>query len=203
PSAGQSPPRGKISARLIDAFLSTLVDRRKTRDGWKKGSKDAPALAAFTSDWLPAYRKMGVSTFGRTTRGLGTQGQRLLQAQRVFFPVQGEDGHWSLLIVLPQARTIEYLDSRGGRSPELMTIAREWLRGELGARNFIESEWTDLSSQSMRESDAADHGLFVCFNALAASLGRSYTEVNACRMSTARRHLGILILNKSDDAWEL
>ncbi|KAF2488169.1 hypothetical protein BDY17DRAFT_244578 [Neohortaea acidophila] len=186
-----------LNDEIVNGIMAAIVGRKLEQTGWAKGSKTAPAYAYLPSMWYSNYQKPGgVNNIASWTRRRGIKGAKLLEAEKVFFPVN-TGVHWMLLIISPQARTIEFLDSFnfGLHSKAWMfQIAREWLAMELEGK-YVAEEWTELASESCPQSNSDDCGAFTCFNALAAGKGLGFEAVGGGHMADARKMLAAVLVN--------
>ena len=196
---GQDTAKGWLNDEIVNAWFQTIVRRKQDQDGYVKSAKNVPAYVAYNTAWILTYKNKGNSVEGLKTwsRRQGIQGEKLLRAQKIFFPIN-TGAHWMLLIIHPQTKTIEFLDSlhnmHGGQGKIWFKIARQWLAMELG-KQYKEEEWTDSKAQSSLQTNGNDCGALTCFNALAAAKGRGYEEVSAEKMQDARRLMGAVLLN--------
>ena len=184
---------GWLNDNIVNGFLSTIVQTKKDQTGWKQG--DTPAFEAYDSTWYLKARDEGIKSISRWSRKKKIDGSKLLKAEKIFFPAS-DGSHWTLLIISPKERKIEYLDSLYGttNSKYFFGIAREWLAMELGTK-YIASEWTEMDSASQRQRNHNDCGVFTCFNALASAKGKDFQFVNSNKMEEAR-HLMAAVLMK-------
>ena len=191
-------PNGWLNDEIVNGFMSTVVASKQKADGWKAGrSKVAPAYAYYPSNWYQTYKQRGINGLATWSRRKGVKGEQLLGAEKIYFPIN-TGAHWMLLIISPKARTIEFMDSFNvaGERKRFFGIAREWLQMELGDALYHPTEWTDLPTVSQAQANSNDCGVFTCFNALASAKGRSFGEVTAEKMPTARRLLAAILMKR-------
>jgi Ulp1 family protease len=194
PQEGTSDdPSGWLNDEMINGFLSTIVTTKKNREGHKKG-RDVPTFEAFASAWFTTYKQQGMGKLARWSKRKGIDGKNLLKCHRIFFPIN-TGNHWMLLIISPAFRTIEFLDSlqSSANRTKFFSIAREWLQMELQS-NYKASEWTELDSESMRQTNMNDCGVFTCFNALASAKYLSFELVNPNHMDKARKLMAAILI---------
>ena len=189
-------PSGWLNDEIVNGFMGAIVASKKEHTHYQK-SKGAPAFESYPTGWLSTYKSKGIQGISRWSKRKGIQGKALLNAERIYFPVN-ESAHWTLLIISPKERKIEYLDSlqSATRASKFFGIAREWLAMEL-KEAYNAEEWTDhLDSVSQRQRNMNDCGVFTCFNALANAKGLSYDIVDPGRMPEARRLLAAVLLKQ-------
>ena len=185
-----------LNDEIVNGFLSCISARRLEQQGYVKNEHSVPAHVAFQHVWYNTYSTNGrnLKFFTRWTKRAGVGGTRLLQAEKLFFPLNASN-HWMLLIISPQDRTIEFLDSLQTRyRKELVATAREWLELELGSEYKAE-EWMELPSRSAWQQNSDDCGVFTCLNALAAAKGADFACVGQGKMADARRLMAAVLLN--------
>lgn len=190
---GVDSATGWLNDEIVNAWFSTIVQRRLEQDGYVKGPNNVPAYAAYNTAWVTTFKDRGVAGLKTWSRRKGIAGAKLLQAAKIFFPINA-GAHWTLVIISPQARTIEYLDSLHGSPAKWFAAARAWLAMELGSA-YDPAAWSDVPARSSAQDNSNDCGAFACFNALAAAKGAPYAAVTAAKMQDARRLMGAILLN--------
>ena len=195
PQAGSGDsPSGWLNDEIVNAWMASIISRKNEQTGYKKAEGKTPAFAAYTSMWYTNYRSKGIQSIKNWSRRQGIQGEKLLKAEKIFLPVN-TGAHWMLLIISPQARTIEFLDSLGGNQTKFFKIARAWLAMELGDK-YIDSDWKDMEgTKSALQGNSDDCGVFVCMNGLASAKGRDFEEVGMHSLKEARRLMAAVLLN--------
>lgn len=201
PKEGQTHASAWLNDEIVNGWYSAMVEAKAKETGYVKG-KGVPSIAAFQTAWYTTYKSKGTSGIARWSRRMGINNEKLLSADKVFFPIN-TGAHWMLMIISPKARTIEYLDSLCGSGKKYFQIAREWLAMELNGK-YDAAEWTELNTRSSVQSNTDDCGAFTCLNGLAAAKGRSFQDVSAEKMQEARRMMGAVLLNGGFDGdWKL
>lgn len=201
--ADGSGPSGWLNDETVNAWFQSIVKRKKQQTGYVKSAKTVPAYEAYNSLWYNNYKKKDdIKTIKAWSRRKGIQGDKLLQAEKIYFPIN-TGAHWSLLIISPVERKLEYLDSVPQRPKRAFQIAREWLEMELGDK-YIAEEWKESSVKSTQQTNCDDCGVFICFNGLASAKGRDFREVRAEMMKSGRRMIAAILLNGGfSGEWEL
>jgi hypothetical protein len=186
-----------LNDNAVNGWFKAIVERKKDEVGYKKNSSTAPPFAAMNSAWLDNVQKKGMKSISRWSKRMDVSGAKLLQSERIFFPINS-GSHWTLLVISPQDRQISFLDSLGGQGPRYIEHARDWLAMELGDA-YLPDEWSEVVGQSSAQGNMDDCGVFTCLNGLASARGREFTEVNHDRMPLARRMIaGVLLSGEVD-----
>jgi hypothetical protein len=186
-----------LNDNAVNGWFKAIVERKKDEVGYKKTSSTSPPFAAMNSAWLDNVQKKGMKSISRWSKRMDVSGAKLLQSERIFFPINS-GSHWTLLIISPQDRQISFLDSLGGEGPRYIAHAREWLAMELG-NAYVADDWTEVIGQSSAQDNMDDCGVFTCLNGLASAKGREFTEVNPDRMPLARRMIAAVLLSGEVD----
>lgn len=187
-------PAGWLNDNTVNAFFTSIVAAKKEETGYVKGPNNTPAIEAFNSAWYTSVTARGTIQAIKTwSRRKGIQGEKLLKAEKIFFPVN-TGGHWSLLIISPQTKEIEYLDSMNHNGTAVTKLAREWLEMELGSK-YDMGEWKVVTGKSGWQTNGSDCGVFACLNGLAAAKSRPFRDVEAGRMKDGRRMIAAILIN--------
>lgn len=194
---------GWLDDEAVNAFIATIVSRKLQQTGYIKGPNNSPAFVAYNTAWYKVFTDKGVTGIKTWSRRKGIQGEKLLGAERIFFPLN-TGAHWVLLIISPKDRKIEFLDSAGHKKERYTKIARDWLKMELGDK-YHDDEWTDADSISNKQLNLDDCGVFTCMNALASAKNKAFGEVSVTTgMMDARRMIVAILLNGGFHGdWEL
>ena len=194
PKRGETKASGWLNDEIVNAFFASIVAEKKEQTGWKKGM--VPAYQALNTAWYTNYKNGGVAALKTWTRRLGIKGPKLLEAEKLYLPVT-TGAHWMLLVVSPQAKTIEYLDSlpSSTRGRPFFRIAREFLAMELGAKAYVAADWTESAVHSSVQDNLDDCGAFACLNGLASAKGADFADVAAEKMQDGRRMIGAILIN--------
>ncbi|KAI5291806.1 Smt3-specific protease [Ascosphaera acerosa] len=168
-----------LNDEVINAYLALIVqygNRQADEDGEahqvtkaSKVASDAPRIHAFNSFFFSNLRDRGYASVRRWATRAKIGGRALLTVDTVFVPVH-HHAHWTLLIVRPKARTIEYLDSLGGVSAYHVRCIQIWLAEELG-NCYHDAEWRVLQTISAQQNNSSDCGVFLLTNAKIRMLG--------------------------------
>lgn len=159
-----------------------------------------------------AHNSFFYQSFLISKRGKGTE--RLMKRKKVpsssFFEVDSifipinKGNHWTIGVVRPMARTIEYLDSFHSPPDDFSSLAHNWLQDLLGNK-YVESEWKTLRTRCAKQRNHYDCGVFVCTNALCVALGLDTACYLEKDLVQQRRNIAALLMNRGftgDFAWE-
>lgn len=179
-----------LNDEIINSYLSIIVHYLRESTG---NLNDRPLFHAFNTFFFSTLRDKGYQGVRRWANRAKIGGEGLLDVDTVFVPVHG-GAHWTLMVVRPMERTIEYFDSMGSRGANQVRKIKEWLRGELGAK-YDEDEWTVLKSVSSMQDNGSDCGVFLLTNAKAIALGIEPTAFGAQDTILLRRKIVAEIMN--------
>ncbi|KAJ5165876.1 hypothetical protein N7492_006172 [Penicillium capsulatum] len=183
-------PLAWLNDEIINSYLTVIIDYLRQATGNTNGT---PHFHAFNSFFYSALRDKGYQGVRRWASRAKIGGEKLLDVDTVFVPVH-QSSHWTLVVVRPVDRTVEYFDSLGGRGQRQFEVIKEWLRGELGSK-FDEEEWSLLPSSSSYQDNGSDCGVFLLTNAKAVALGLEPTCFQACHTMLLRRKIVAEIMN--------
>lgn len=167
---GRDPSHGWLNDEIILASLQQVVDYGLRMSNHETGK--TPKYHAFNTFFYKNLRDKGAQSIKRWATKAKIGGRALEEVERVFIPVH-QGAHWTLLVVSPVARTIEYFDSMGGPADSYIRNAKLWLATEMGAR-FKENEWavpTGTHGEGPRQTNMSDCGVFTCTTARMVALG--------------------------------
>ncbi|KAJ5458113.1 Ulp1 protease family protein [Penicillium sp. IBT 31633x] len=185
-------PLAWLNDEIINAYLGLLVHYLRQLDG-NLGPNDRPRFHAFNTFFYSTLRDKGYQGVRRWANRAKIGGEGLLNVDTVFIPVH-ESSHWTLMVVRPVERTIEYFDSLGSRGARQVKNIKEWLRGELGSK-YNDKEWTVLPSVSSHQDNGSDCGVFLLTNAKAIAVGVEPTAIGPSHISLLRRKIVAELMN--------
>ncbi|MCJ1474723.1 hypothetical protein MMC13_003383 [Lambiella insularis] len=158
PRSGDNPS-GWLNDDMVLAYLQLLIDWALKRCDHKRN--DTPKFHAFTHFLYHNLAQDGYQKVARWAGRAKLGGKKLLEAEYIFFPVN-TGNHWTLIVVSPTRKTIEYYDSMNPQDdtshPKIATI-KLWLRGELGA-DYRDQEWTTRAVAGPQQENMNDCGVF-------------------------------------------
>lgn len=169
-------PLAWLNDEIINAYLTVLVQYLRQTTG-NTAPNERPKFHAFNTFFYSTLRDKGYQGVRRWANRAKIGGEALLDVDTVFIPVH-QASHWTLMVVRPVDRTIEYFDSLGARGVREVEVIKKWLLGELGTK-FDAEEWTFLPSVSSQQDNMSDCGVFLLINAKAIALGIEPTAFGA------------------------
>lgn len=169
-------PLAWLNDEIINAYLTVLVQYLRQSTG-NTAPNERPKFHAFNTFFYSTLKDKGYQGVRRWANRAKIGGEALLDVDTVFIPVH-QASHWTLMVVRPMDRTIEYFDSLGARGVREVEVIKNWLRGELGDK-FDAEEWTFLPSVSSQQDNMSDCGVFLLTNAKAIALGIEPTAFGA------------------------
>ncbi|KAH8696604.1 hypothetical protein BGW36DRAFT_297396 [Talaromyces proteolyticus] len=175
-----------LNDEVINGHLALTVDYLRAKAS-NQGRGAVPKYYNFNSFFYTKLREGGYQAVSRWARRAKIHGEALLSVQTLFIPVH-QSSHWTLLVVSPANRTIEYFDSLGSRASIFANNVKDWLRGELGEL-YDEDEWTVLRTQSPQQNNGSDCGVFLLTTAKAVALGLEPTVYGPRDVPLLRRKI--------------
>ncbi|KUJ23115.1 cysteine proteinase [Mollisia scopiformis] len=161
-----------------------------------------PKFIAHNSFFYVNLRNKGPSSTDRLMKRKKAPGASLMEVDTVFVPIcQG--AHWTIGVVRPVAKTIEYFDSMGGSPAEFIRQMRGWLKHQLGSK-YREEEWTTPNTKCAVQTNGYDCGVFVCTNAFCVASGIDTSCYKQEDMTPQRRCIAAILINrgfKEDFQW--
>lgn len=191
---GRDPPRGWLNDEVISACLQHVVDYGLRKSNHKIG--ETPKYHAFNTFFYMNLLEKGIKSIGNWATKAKIGKENLLDVERLFIPVHS-GRHWSLIVVSPIGRTIEYFDSLGGSAHSYIHNMAVWLGAELG-KLFKEEEWTvptGILGAGPRQSNNSDCGVFTCTNARMVLLGLDPMEYEGSDCEIQRTRMVAELLN--------
>lgn len=179
-------PMKWLNDEVINAYLAVLIDYLRRANG-NAGRHDKPKFHAFNTFFFSNLRDKGYSSVSRWAKRAKIGGEALLEVDTVYIPVHNS-AHWTLMVVKPTERSIEYFDSLGSASPRHVAIVKDWLRGELSAR-FVEEEWSVVPTVSPQQDNGSDCGVFLLSTAKAVAVGIEPQSYGARDIPLLRRKI--------------
>lgn len=167
PQNGRDSASGWLNDEIIAAYLQAVVDHGLAATDFKKGQ--TPKYYAFNTFFYKNIRDKGADSVKRWATKAKIGGKNLEHVERIFIPVH-EGAHWTLLVVSPVLKTIEYFDSLGGSPDKYVRNAKAWLAQEMG-RAWTEADWEVVDSTSPRQDNGKDCGVFTVTTAKMVVLG--------------------------------
>ena len=126
----------------------------------------------------------------------------IFEMDKIFFPINIDNMHWTLAVVYPQEKRIEYFDSMRGKGKFYMDGLLQWIKDEAATKEHpinIE-EWTTYSrsDEIPQQGNGFDCGMFAIIAAdfLLDNLPLQYSQQN---MEFFRMKIIVHILNGTLD----
>ena len=192
-------PSGWLNDNVINGYLDSVVDYGLQERGHRRG--ETPKLHAFNSAFYKNITERGVESVKRWTRRPKISGKDLLKVEHVFIPVNVGGAHWTLLVVSPVWKRIEYFDSLHGSSVAAIRNAKAWIKMELGEA-WNEQEWEVVEDPALagrgkgpRQSNSSDCGVFTITTAKMISLGVDPMAITASDMPLQRKRVVVELAN--------
>ena len=192
PQAGRGDPsNGWLNDTIIDAAMSHVIAYGLERVGHQAGQ--VPRFHSYTPFFYSNFRDRGHAHVRRWGRRANVMGANLLQCEIVFVPVNS-GSHWTLLVLYPLARAVEYYDSLDGDGAVHLDRIQDWLSQELGDA-WKEEEWVFRTAHSPKQNNGRDCGVFVVTSAKMLMLGWEPSEAYGwVNMPNQRRRIAAEIL---------
>ncbi|TVY47330.1 Ubiquitin-like-specific protease [Lachnellula occidentalis] len=184
---------------VVDAANKAAIAQAKEFD---EPTSTVPKFIAHNSFFYENLVKKGPSSTQGLMRRKKAPGTSLLDVDSVFVPIC-KGSHWTVGVVRPIAKTIEYFDSMGGNPYSFIKLMRDWLKFQLGEK-YIEAEWNTPRTACAHQSNGYDCGVFVCTNAFCVALGLDTSCYDECDMLQQRRIIAAVLINRGflgDFAW--
>ena len=188
------PTDAWLNDNIINAYLDYVVQMAHDRVGLKRN--EAPKMHAFNNNFYNNLAKSGYTGVARWARRAKIAGKALLSLEYIFVPVNASNNHWTLAVISPVRRTIEYFDSlhMSGRKSTVFSHLKEWLLGELGDA-YVANEWTVRDEPGPHQGNMSDCGVHTVTTAKLIALGIDPMAAPARLMPLQRRRIVAELLN--------
>jgi sentrin-specific protease 1 len=186
---------------VVDAANKAAVVETQARDEKASG---VPRFIAHNSFFYENLNKKGPSSTERLMKRKKAPGKSLLEVDSVFVPIC-RGSHWTIGVVRPVAKTIEYFDSMGGNGRHFIDLMRSWLKFQLGD-SYVEEEWKEPRTACAIQNNGYDCGVFVCTNAFCVALGLDTSCYQERDMVQQRRNIAAVLINRGfsgDFQWNM
>lgn len=201
--------RSWLNDEIINAYIEWIVDAANKAANAEAAAlgllrSSTPRFIAHNSFFYQSLSKKGPESQDRLMKKKGAPGLTLLEVDSVFVPICN-GSHWTLGVVRPIAKTIEYFDSMGGSPTKFISRMRDWLKHQLGAA-YVSSEWEAPKTLCAIQTNGYDCGVFVCTNALCVAVGLDTSCYEESDMKLQRRNIAAVLLNRGfqgDFAWKV
>ena len=187
---------GWLNDTIVTAYLDTAVDHALKMSGYKRG--DVPKQVAFSTYFYPRLAGDGAASVTRWVKRAKIEGKKMKEVERIYIPINQNDNHWTLLVISPKFKTIEYFDSFHGNPTKVLENAKKLLENELGG-DYRESEWTVKGRGGPRQTNGSDCGVFVSTTVKMISLGVDPMAYSASDIPLQRRRIVAELMNRGFD----
>ena len=140
--------------KSIDQTVSHVLDLADPPRG------TTPPIHAFNSFFFDSLSKKGPSGMTGWARRAKIGGTKLLEVDTLFIPINEGHSHWTLMVISPSLRTVEYFDSFHTGGEKHFDHIKSWLACELG-NSFKPNEWTFRDGVGPSQKNGYDCGVFV------------------------------------------
>ncbi|KAK2627953.1 hypothetical protein QTJ16_002599 [Diplocarpon rosae] len=153
-----------------------------------------PKVIALNSFFYDKLEKDGPKSTERLMKRKKVPGASLLEVETVLIPIN-KGVHWTIGVVRPVARTIEYFDSMGGAGDRVLQSLNSWVKHMIGPK-FVQEEWSFPKTPCAYQSNGYDCGVFLCTNAFCIALGLNLDCYRETDLIQQRRNIAALLLNR-------
>lgn len=181
-----------LNDNIINSYVDMVVEHANKKAGRTQRDK-TPKVVAQSSFFYKKISQDGPQSVSRWMRRKRAAGEKLLEVETMLIPVNNAS-HWTMIVVSPKARTIEYLDSFGGSKDVFIRNTKAWLAVELGSL-WHEDDWRVLDTKSARQYNGYDCGVFAITNAECVAGGVTTTSYDGDDMFLQRRRIAAVLLN--------
>lgn len=143
-----------LNDEIVNAYLQLVVDSGAEL----AGPREVPAYYAFNSFFYSKLRDSGPQGVERWLKRANIAGRNLLLVDRLFIPVH-QSAHWTLLVLSPRTRHVEYFDSLGGSPDRFVQRIKGLLEYNL-KNEFVADEWSFLETPGPYQENGYDCGVF-------------------------------------------
>ncbi|TAQ85556.1 hypothetical protein B7494_g6107 [Chlorociboria aeruginascens] len=188
-----------LNDEIINSYLEWIVDAANIAaisESKDRGESQStiPKFIAHNSFFYENLIKKGPSATQGLMKRKKAPGKSLMEVDSVLVPIC-KGSHWTIGVVRPVAKTIEYFDSMGGDPRPFVTLMRNWLRFQLGSL-YVEGEWNVPQTACARQSNGYDCGVFLCTNAFCVALGLDTSCYRQHDMELQRRNIAAVLINR-------
>lgn len=180
-----------LNDEVINGYIEIVVNLANKRAGRDKRS-DIPKVIAMNSFFYKNLKEKGPPAIKNWMRRKNAPGTDLLKVETLLIPIC-QASHWTLAVVQPRLRTIEYLDSYGRYNKPIVANIKAFLKQELGVA-YIEEEWKVLDTESPTQKNGYDCGVFLLTNAECCSGGVNCNAYEEAELGTQRERIAAVLV---------
>ena len=201
------PQTAWLNDEIVNTYIDWVLDAANKADAAEAKARGetpskVPKFMSQNSFFYPDLLKKGAASTLRLMKRKKAPGTDLLEVDSLFVPICSGN-HWTVGVVRPVARTIEYFDSFGGSNARFVDEMRKFLKFHLGDA-YIEEEWKVPRTGCASQSNGYDCGVFVCTNVLCVALGLDTSCYQERELPLQRRNIAAVLINRGftgDFAW--
>ena len=183
---------GWLNDTIITAYLELVVDYALKASGHKRG--EIPPMVALSSFFYPKLAG-GAAGTDRWLKRSKIEGKKMKDVERIFIPINRNHNHWTLLVISPKFKTIEYFDSMHGPSAEILRNAKELVKHNL-QEEYVEREWKIVNVRGPTQLNGSDCGVFVSTTSKMISLGVDPMAYDGNDTPVQRRRIVAELMNQ-------
>lgn len=192
-------PRAWLNDEIINAYLEWVVaaanlTAAKEAERYGEPKSLTPKFIAQNSFFYEKLAKDGPKSLERLMKRKKAPGASFMEVDSMFIPIC-RGSHWTMGVVRPVAKTIEYFDSMGGANRIFVDLVRSWLKFQLG-KLYKEEEWTVPNTGCAHQSNSWDCGVFVCTNTFCVATGLDTACYHERDMKQQRRNIAAILMNR-------
>lgn len=201
------PQTAWLNDEIVNTYIDWVLDAANKADVAEAKARGetpskVPRFMSHNSFFYPDLLKKGAASTLRLMKRKKAPGTDLLEVDTLFVPICSGN-HWTVGVIRPVARTIEYFDSFGGSGTRFVDEMRKFLKFHLGD-TYIDEEWKVPLTGCANQSNGYDCGVFVCTNVLCVALGLDTSCYEERDLSLQRRNIAAVLINRGftdDFAW--
>ena len=150
-----------LNDECINLWINLLIERRTLRCG------ELNDIYAFNSFFMANLMDTGTYNFENVTRW--TKKVNILSFRKILVPININNTHWVLGVVVVEVREVHIFDSLGGKHDRFSDALLKWFGDEAHKREayFNPADWRCISwgNKSPQQKNGCDCGVAVCMTA--------------------------------------
>ncbi|KAI9794359.1 MAG: hypothetical protein M1816_005428 [Peltula sp. TS41687] len=192
-----------LNDEIINAYIAMIVDygldkaHAKQNGGQRtarvRDKEATPKFHAFNSFFYSNLRTKGPESVSRWLKRNNMGGKKLLDVEHIFIPIN-QSSHWTLIVLSPSARRIEYFDSLGGSKTQFVSQIKALLKYELKG-DYQDKDWLVDNTKSPVQRNGYDCGVFTVTTAKMIMLGIDPMAYSQSDIPMQRRRMMAEMMN--------
>ncbi|KAI9836425.1 MAG: hypothetical protein M1819_001456 [Sarea resinae] len=182
---------------IINAYMDAVVAYGKQKTDTEERRGATPKVHGFSTFFytkLADEKNGGPLSVCRWASRAKVGGKNLLKVEKIFIPVH-LGNHWTLMVLSPIDRQIEFYDSLYELNHEVhVKRVKKWIKAELG-RDYVDDEWKFVPNRSPKQSNGSDCGVFTVTTAKLIMMGINPLAYSHEDIPTQRRRIVAELLN--------